>query len=79
MQTRCGKRLELKLCFPTVKPLLAEIVPRGEDEGGGCGVELSRGGKNGIREMGYVKMSFCEKCADGTTMEKEIEIAAKTR
>ena len=35
--------------------------------------------KTRIREMGYVKMSFCEKCADGATMEKEIEIAAKTR
>ena len=61
-----------------MKPLLAEYVPRGVQRGD---VEWSSaaGGKNGIREMGYVKMSFCEKCADGTTMEKEIEIAAKTR
>ena len=49
----------------------------GKDEGD---VEWGRAGKKTrIREMGYVKMSFCEKCADGMTMEKEIEIAAKTR
>ena len=57
---------------------VTEYLPRGvQKRRGWCGVGLSRK-KTRIREMGYVKMSFCEKCADGATMEKEIEIAAKT-
>ena len=61
-----------------VIPLWPNIYPAGcrKDEGD---VEWGWAGeKTRIREMGYVKMSFCEKCADGATMEKEIEIAAKT-